>query len=412
MTLISAIHRSDLNAVKALLRKGADVNAADDIGLTPLMVAAASDKCDKSMLALLLKNGADISIGARGSKTTAIMFAVGCTEKFLYLLQEGAKIPTATVCKPLPNGCTDEVSAYLRNGNFELSERVSTSFGGGTGPIDDAESCAILCRWNDLRSLELAGADLEVLEYSPLMRAILFEDYGAIKSQLAMSPDLHARDHRHQTPFLLSILTGEVEKAELLHSAGASFDDLGYNDATVVDCAVRSGSLDMLRWLVAKGVDINMSVRGDGNSLIAAIDGDHVDAIRRLVDCGADVLTTDDGGRQAIHFATSAAAVHVLVAAGAVLDVLDGAGSTPLLHAIDRRNLLMVRALVELGADVNFGNFGYTPLHRATSYDDLVTMELLLKHGANPEAEENIYCGFKPGDFAKSEGAKKLLGDT
>ncbi len=59
MDLMEAIYRGNLESVKSLLDKGADVNAKMDGGVTPLMVASVNGNLD--VVNLLLDRGADIN---------------------------------------------------------------------------------------------------------------------------------------------------------------------------------------------------------------------------------------------------------------------------------------------------------------------------------------------------------------
>jgi ankyrin repeat protein len=61
---------------------------------------------------------------------------------------------------------------------------------------------------------------------------------------------------------------------------------------------------------------------------------------------------------------------------------------TALLHALKNRNLVAVRTLLELGADVNHADSkGVTPLHYTVrQYEEPEVIELLLAHGASREA--------------------------
>lgn len=60
------------------------------------------------------------------------------------------------------------------------------------------------------------------------------------------------------------------------------------------------------------------------------------------------------------------------------------------------------------GADVNWrGQYGYTALHNAVSYDLPEIVELLLKAGARLDVANDH--GLKPIDMAKSERVRKML---
>lgn len=62
-----------LKIADLLISRGADVNAADDMGITPLMEAAA--RGDLEMALFLIKKGADINARTRYKGTTALSFA-------------------------------------------------------------------------------------------------------------------------------------------------------------------------------------------------------------------------------------------------------------------------------------------------------------------------------------------------
>lgn len=64
--------------------------------------------------------------------------------------------------------------------------------------------------------------------------------------------------------------------------------------------------------------------------------------------------------------------------------------ASPLLVAIGSNNFSAVEALVELGADVNFGNTnGFTALHKAACSNNLAFMKYLVDHGADIKANDN-----------------------
>ena len=53
--------------------------------------------------------------------------------------------------------------------------------------------------------------------------------------------------------------------------------------------AARRGSLEAVRLLLDRGADPNMPVRGDGNALIVASRAGHADVVKLLLDRGADI---------------------------------------------------------------------------------------------------------------------------
>lgn len=61
-------------------------------------------------------------------------------------------------------------------------------------------------------------------------------------------------------------------------------------------------------------------------------------------------------------------------------------GETPLLVATNHQFHAGIRLLLEFGADVNFSSAGYTALKLAVRRGDIISVDLLLKHGAGPKA--------------------------
>ncbi len=89
--LIAAIELGDLAGIRMLLGAGADVNARNESGMTPLMRAAGTGRTD--IIQELLEHGADMN-AARSDGFTALSFAAffGHSEALRLLLARGADV--------------------------------------------------------------------------------------------------------------------------------------------------------------------------------------------------------------------------------------------------------------------------------------------------------------------------------
>jgi ankyrin repeat protein len=88
---MDAAARGDLAAAKLLLERGADVNAIDHRGYTPLIFAAHYDGDAVELVRLLLSRGADIDAKAEGETALSLAARRGETEVTRVLRAAGSR---------------------------------------------------------------------------------------------------------------------------------------------------------------------------------------------------------------------------------------------------------------------------------------------------------------------------------
>lgn len=197
-----------------------------------------------------------------------------------------------------------------------------------------------------------------------------------VEQLLAADPGLAARaDAWGQTPLDRAADAGQRGAAEVLRRHGA---------AVTPRVAAALGMMDVLR----AAVDAEPTIVRRDLLLSAAAAGGHVEAIRFLLERGADPNEADRDGARPLHRVAasavrpaSAASVAPLVAAGAELHLIHR-GAAPLYRAIRAGNEPAAVALVEAGADVNQKGWDGTPLSAATAAGLDAIAELLRRRGA------------------------------
>ena len=181
--------------------------------------------------------------------------------------------------------------------------------------------------------------------------------------------------------------------------------------------AARQGDADAVQGLLAGDADPNLA-QGDGMTALhmAALEG-HADVVSVLLGAGAEVgATTRIGAYTPLHLASQGghgAVVRALLEKGAdARRATTNSGTTPLhLAARVMDGEEAAAALLEQGADVNAheGSVGQTPLMFAAAYNRTPTIQVLLKHGADPNLATRVVDVLR--NVAIDREASQLLRD-
>lgn len=189
-----------------------------------------------------------------------------------------------------------------------------------------------------------AGTDIEAMLIS----------YGA---------DVNARDKWSRMPLHMVAMNGQVELGTLLLSSGAQADATDACRWTPLHVAAYHGYRDFCSLLISKGAVIDLPNEKWETPLHPAIYNRHRDVVRLLIEKGADVNQRCQDGR------------------------FINIDLTPLLLALRAELEDIAQLLIAKGADVNVADrYSITPLHEAAGRGFLRTIELLIKHGADPNA--------------------------
>jgi ankyrin repeat protein len=330
------------DAAVAAIREGADVNAAQGDGATPLHWAAY--KVDLELVRLLLGRGAKPdAVNRYGSSPLTEAVKAASLELVEMLLAAGAEVDA-----PNLDGETALMLAS-RTGSVEIAELLV----GHGANVNAHES------WREQTALMWAaeGAYPELtrflVEHGADVRArAAANDWGV---QITSEPRAQYRPTGGLTPLLF---------------------------------AARSGCGDCARAILAGGEEIDRPTPDGVTALMLAIDNLEFDTAKVLLDAGANPHLSDWWGRTALYLA---------------VDMKDYVPRTPAYpRSVAATGLDVLRELLAAGVDVNTqlnmhrpgrgGNSqrftddllttGATPLLRAAITHDHEAMRALLEHGA------------------------------
>src|SRR6516165_9550994 len=152
--------------------------------------------------------------------------------------------------------------------------------------------------------------------------------------------------------------------------------------------AIRNADAQAVRKLLDNGADVNARDAAGNTPLILAAFYASPESVELLIEKGADLNSANKAGATPlIRAATDYEKTRLLVAAGANIQVRTALGNTPLILAARRaRNTLTVQLLLERGANPTERNeSGVGPVLSAAASGDVQTVRLLLDAGAKAD---------------------------
>ena len=196
--------------------------------------------------------------------------------------------------------------------------------------------------------------------------------------------------------FAVAIEDDDLDAVKALVAAGNSPDtaiDYGDNRWSALMKASWDGAVEIARYLIVSGADVNFA-NGEGETALhQAIGREQTEVVALLLASGARTDAVDSRGFWPIHKAAAAGNVEIIALLAKAKSPLEPEmyGLTPLMFAVASGKPEAVRALLAAGADVNYacreGNIGQTALYSAIQTGSLELVDLLLELGAHPDAE-------------------------
>lgn len=137
--------------------------------------------------------------------------------------------------------------------------------------------------------------------------------------------------------------------------------------------------------------------KADGNTVISILDQP-----------GQTIINTRDKttGEGALHIVAKrgdTVYTRYLLGKGADANMRDDRGNTPMMVAVEANQPEIVGILASVRANANLGNAGgETPLIRAVQRRDLTLVRAVLDAGGNPDQTDNV-AGLSARDYAKTD---------
>jgi ankyrin repeat protein len=452
--LADAAKRQNQEAVRALLAEHIDVNAASQDGSTALQWVAHWD--DLETADLLIRAGARVDAANElGVTPLSLACANGSSGMVKKLVGAGANVNLA-----LPSGETPLMSC-ARSGGVDAVKTLLAKGANVNAKESLADQTALMWAIAErhpevTRMLIAHGADIRAKSrtYGELM---VRDDTGA---RLVCPPptginaacsNVNLIQKGGSTPLLFAARSGDLESAKLLVAAGANVNDAAPDGNSVLVVAAYSGNEELAEFLLSKDASPNAS-GGGYTALHAAVLRSELALVKALLAHGANpnaritqgtpvrrsaqdyVLPESFAGATPLFLAARFVqpdVMRALAAAKADPSVPLNDGTTPLMAAAgigrkagetrrntafamvpppdDDRALAAAKIAIAMGADVNAANqAGDTALHGAASEGYVDIVQLLIDNGAKLNAKNSkgqTPLAMTSADFLSAGGA-------
>jgi len=293
-----AIRANDLATLSRLATSG-DVNAKDARGSTPLMHASLIGSVEA--MRTLIKSGADVN-AVNNMGVTALIGGATDPERVRLLLDAGAKVDpvsrqgrTALLAAASSPQATASVRMLLDRGT-KLTDADST----GMTPLHAATAWP--CAPSTVRLLLSKGADVKALDkggFSPLIAAAGACPADIVKDMLSRGADVHVANSS---------------------SSEVKFGKIALTGLNALMFAAPHQGVDIIRLLLDAGAKVN-AVDGRGmTALMFAVSSERQDpaVVKLLLDRGADPSIKSKAGETALDWARKFNTPSILKLLGAL----------------------------------------------------------------------------------------------
>ncbi|KAK6167907.1 hypothetical protein SNE40_021833 [Patella caerulea] len=381
---------SQVECVKIMMDKGANVNDIDVNGRSPLFRCIRSKVDRIKKMKLLFSRGADVNAVDKYGNTALYHGVLFNTPDCIRILIE----------------CGANVNAVVKYGNTVLHDcamhntpeciRILIECGADVNAVNRDGRTALHygVRYNTpecMRILIEGRADVNAVDRygnTALHGGVIGNTPDCIRILIEGGANVNAVNHDGNTALHDGVKHNRKDCIRILIEGGADVNAVDHDGNTALHHGVRHNSTECIRILIECGADVNAVGKYGETALHLGVRHNKTDCIRILIECGADVNAVNHDGKTALHHGVidkTPDCMRILIEGRANVNAVDHDGNTALHHCIIEGNVTNLQILNELEVRVNMKNKdGNKPIYYCceTRTDPVEKLKLLLNAGA------------------------------
>ncbi|RCK74497.1 MAG: hypothetical protein IGBAC_1445 [Ignavibacteriae bacterium] len=353
--LLIAIYNKHFDIVNYLIEKNANTDSRNKIGITPLYLAVEYNNLD--LVKNLLSKKVRTNIELLDSKMTPLHIAVenGYIDIIKLLIENGANVDVKN-----------------SEGDTPLHIALSNNF-----LIQQNEIIKLLIKHSSKINTENNRG------YTPLHLAVAKDNQEFVELLLLKKAKTNVQDTIGITPLHIAANNCNIKIVELLLKNGADINEEDNYGWTALHYAAKNGCIDVVRLLIDKGIDIDETDSDDWTALHYAVSEGKLDIVELIVEKSAKFRNYSVPLVNVAAYNGEIDILKYLVSKGLQVNISDFKKS-PLYSAIKGNQAAVVEYLVKLGVNFKLKNdYDDNYLHLAVLNFSTSCIKLLLDYGIN-----------------------------
>ena len=382
--LMIAAGNDKLQAVKCLLKQGADPSLRDNKGWN--MLHCASRGGNPEVIELMLSHVP--SIDSRTKEGVTPLMIAASNDKLQavkYLLKQGAD-PSLQ-----DNNGWNVLHRLSRVGNPEGIELMPTHVPCIDSVTKEGLTPLMIAAGNDnlqaVKCLLKQGADpslQDIKGWSGLHSSSLGGNPEVIELMLSHVPSIDSITKEGLTPLMIAALNDKLQAVKYLLEQGADPSLQNNKGWSALHSASLDGNPEVIELILNHVPNIDSITKEGDTPLLIAARNDKLQAVKYLLQQGADPSLQDHDGWNVLHSASkfgNPEIIELMLSHVPSIDSITKEGVTPLMIAASNDKLQAVKYLLKQGADPSLqDNKGCNVLHCASLGGNTEVIELMLTH--------------------------------